>query len=379
MKPAGPGYSTCCMKRRLAGLPWAIRRPVQLGVQLGMLVWLLLVAAPASASEDLYQGRAVVADQSAAEQERGMRAALQQVLGKLSGLNPFDAHPELAGALPSARSIVLAFYYENRPRTLPDGSSTEDLLLVASFSPKAVDQLRSDLQLPRWKPEREPLTIWPIVDDGLERRIMPIELEYAWLGLADLAIDRGMPLRWPEADENGEYAADVQLLWGGYTDELAEPSEDPAAAANAAASTETLVIAALHDGPEWNVRMNLDYEGLRWSERFRGIDLETVLQQGLNQAIDQIVATSSIAAADVGEWQVEIAVSHLANGADYLRCLAYLQGLSVVEAVAVDAVTAGKARFRLTLNAAPDYLQQFLAAGKVLLPSGIEGEYQLSP
>ncbi len=346
---------------------------------------LLLAAFSAHAAEDLYQGRTAVADQSSAEQDRGMQAALQQVLGKLSGLSQFEAYPGVAEALPSARRIVLAFYYENRPRMLPDGSKTEDLLLVANFAPRAVDQLRNDLQLPRWKPERQALTIWPIVDDGLERRIMPIELEYAWQGLADLAIDRGMPLRWPEPDENGEYAADVQLLWGGYTDTLAEEPPDPASAVatttgtTTSTTTETLVIAALHDGPEWNVRMNLEYEGIRWSERFRGIDLETVLQQGLNQAIDQVVATSSIAAADVGVWQVDITVTHLRNGDDYLRCLAYLQGLSVVEAVGVGRVTAGKAQFSLTLNAAPDYLQQFLVAGKTLAPSAVEGEYQLLP
>ncbi len=350
---------------------------------------LLLAAFSAPAAEDLYQGRTVVADQSSAEQERGMQAALQQVLGKLSGLGQFDAYPGVAEALPSARRIVLAFYYENRPRMLPDGSKTEDLLLVANFAPRAVDQLRNDLQLPRWRPEREALTIWPIVDDGLERRIMPIELEYAWQGLADLAIDRGMPLRWPEADENGEYGVDVQLLWGGYTDTLAEEPPGPVRPAattqgttpstTPSTTTETLVIAALHDGPEWNVRMNLEYEGLRWSERFRNIDLETALQQGLNEAIDQVVATSSIAAADVGVWQVDITVTHLGNGDDYLRCLAYLQGLSVVEAVGVGSVSAGKAQFRLTLNAAPDYLQQFLVAGRTLAPSAVEGEYQLLP
>jgi hypothetical protein len=341
--------------------------------QLLLVGVLLLPLATVKAAEELYQGRAVVADQSPAEQARGTRAALQQVLGKLSGLHEFEAYPGVADALSSASKIVMAFYYENRPVTLPDGSKTEDLLLVANFSPQAVDQIRKDLQLPRWKPEREALTIWPIVDDGLERHILPIEFEYAWLGLADLAIDRGMPLRWPEADENGEYAADVQLLWGGYTDELS------GAESTAAVTGETLVIAALQDGPEWNVRMNLDYEGLRWSERFRGVDLETVLRQGLNLAIDQIVAASSIAATESGDWQVEITVTHLTNSEGYNRCLAYLQGLSVVESVAVNSVTAGKVHFSLQLNASPEYLQQYIAAGKTLRASGIEGEYQLLP
>jgi hypothetical protein len=328
----------------------------------------LLAQAAPKVSDDLYQGRATVLDQSPAEQSKGMRAALLQVLGKLSGLSQFDAYPDLSASLSSASNFVLAFYYENHPVLMPDGSTSAGLQLVANFSPRAVEELRNQLQLPRWKPEREPLGVWPIVDDGRDRKIRPIELEYAWARIAGLAADRGMPLRWPEADENGEFTADVQLLWGGYTEEL-----------SAAGFGDTLVIAALQDGPEWNVRMSLDYEGLRWSERFRGVDLESLLQQGMNLAIDQIVAASSIAAADSGEWTAELTVTQLGDADDYARCLSYLEGLSVVESVRIKGAAAGRVEFLLTLNAAPAYLQQYLEAGKTLAPGTVEGEYQLQP
>lgn len=338
---------------------------------LRLLMLLLLICLPISslpAADDLYQGSAPVADQSASELEKGMQVALLQVLGKLSGLSDFSDYPGVDEALSEARNMVLAFYYQNHNVLLPDGSSRDESRLVANFSPKAVDQLGVDLQLPRWKPDRRPLLAWPIVDSGQERTIMPIELQYAWEGMADLARKRGMPIRWPEADENGEYAVDVQLLWGGYTEELSE--QEPG---------ETLVIAALQDGPEWNVRMSMEYEGLRWSERFRGPDLELVLVQGLNSAIDQVVAAGSIAAADAGEWRVDITVTQLSNAQDYSRSLAYLQGLSVVESVTVKKALAGQVQFSLSLNAAPSYLQQFLLTGKTLLPTPVEGEYQLQP
>ncbi len=333
-----------------------------------VLIFLFWPLNPLLAIDDLYQGRATVADQSAAERSKATQAALRQVLGKLSGLGRFDAYPEVSSALSSASKIVLAFYYENHPVLMPDGSTIDELQLVANFSPKAVEELRKQLQLPRWKPDREPLNVWPIVDDGLNRNVMPIELEYAWAGVADLAISRGMPLRWPEPDENGEYAADVQLLWGGYSEEVGD-----------AGSTETLVIATLRDGPEWNVGMSLDYEGLRWSQRFRGMDLQLVLQQGMDLVIDQIVAASSIAAADSGVWAVELSVTQLNNAEEYARCLNYLQGLSVVERIKVKSAAAGKVQFSLTLNAAPAYLQQFLQAGRILAPGAVEGEYQLQP
>jgi hypothetical protein len=123
--------------------------------------------------------------------------------------------------------------------------------------------------------------------------------------------------------------------------------------------------------------MNLDYEGLLWSERFRGIDLETVLEQGLNLAIDQIVAASSIDATELGEWQVDISVTQLVNADDYARCLAYLKSLSVVENVRVKSASAGRVSLSLSLNAAPEYLLQYISSGKTLAPSTVEGEYQL--
>ncbi len=333
-----------------------------------LLLLCCLPLSPLQAADELYQGSAVVADQSPAELEKGMQGALRQVLGKLSGLSDFSDYPGADQVWTEARKIVLAFYYENHPILLPDGSSREESRLVANFSPQAVDQLGVGLQLPRWKPDRRPLMAWPIVDSGQQRIIMPIELQYAWEGMADLARKRGMPIRWPEADENGEYAVDVQLLWGGYTEELGETGPG-----------ETLVIAALQDGPEWNVRMSMDYEGLRWSERFRGPDLEATLAQGLSLAIDQVVKASSIAAADTGDWRVDLTVTHLSNAQDYARSLAYLQGLSVVESVAVKKALAGQVQFSLALNAAPSYLQQFLLTGKTLLPTAVEGEYQLQP
>jgi hypothetical protein len=59
--------------------------------------------------------------------------------------------------------------------------------------------------------------------------------------------------------------------------------------------------------------------------------------------------------------------------------MAYLQGLSLVDQVLVRSATAGSVRFSLALNAAPEYLQQSLQAGKTLTLSEKEGVYLLQP
>lgn len=326
-----------------------------------------------TAKVSLYTGKAAVADQSAGELARGMPLALAQVLHKLSGLRDFADHPGLDGkalkaGLRNARSIAVTFYYLNHDVRHPDGSTTPDLHLVAEFSRPAVDQLVQELQLPLWKPERKPLTTWLVVDDGGRRTIMPIELEYAWYGMASVAEARGLPLIRPQPDAEGQYGVDEQLLWGGYTEELA-----------ATGVTDVLIIAARREGNEWNARMNLEYAGQSWSWRNRDTAIELALAEGMHTALGNIAAGNSIAAADQGSWSVEITVTGLQNATDYARCLAYLEGLSVVEKVRVVRAGPGRVHFNLGLKALPEHFASAIAEDGVLAPGASDGEYSLLP
>ena len=316
----------------------------------------------------LYTGEAQVADQSAAEQKRAMPLALLQVLQKVSGLRTFEAYPDLAPAIRNAGALAVTFYFSDRELPLPDGEVSEQTYLVVEFSGAAVADLAKSLQLPIWKPERRPLTVWFVVDDGSSRAIMPVELEYAWDGVAAIASARGMPVVRPQPDESGVYAVDPQLLWGGYTEELVESG--PA---------DALVIAARREGQDWNVRMNMDYMGQVRSWRNRNPDIQLALAEGMNMAIDEIVALNSIAAADQGQQTMEVSVAGIARVGDYARCLAYLQKLSLVERVEVLAAVPGKVTFSLTLNALPEYLLSALEADGILTPLKTAGEYSLLP
>jgi hypothetical protein len=334
-----------------------------------ILLTLLMPLKPLHAAPlNLYLGAVPVADQSTAEQARAMPLALAQVLQKLSGLRDFDAFPGLEPALQDAPSLAITFYYSHQDVTLPDGGRGEELRLLADFSPPAVDGLMQALQLPRWKPERRPLTIWPVVDDGFSRSIMPIEFEYAWVRMVDVADARGMPVIRPQPDAEGAYPVDPQLLWGGYTEDLV-----------AVGPVDALIVAARREGPEWNVRMNLDYMGQTWSWRNRDIDIQNALTQGLHQAIDEIAAINSIAAADQGQWSFEMTVSGLATAEDYARCLTYLQGLSLIDHVRVSSAGPGRVHFVLNLNAVPDHLVRALEADNILAASAAQGEYKLLP
>jgi len=90
------------------------------------------------------------------------------------------------------------------------------------------------------------------------------------------------------------------------------------------------------------------------------------LNKSLEQAIDQVVASKTIAAADLGTSMYELTIKGLRNADDYARCLSYLQGQSIVTNVTVVSARPGRATFRLQLNALPRYLEESLLDGQFL-------------
>ena len=304
----------------------------------------------------------------AAERRSALPLALKNALQKYSGLRSFEDYSGALRALESASSILVSFHYRQAEATRPDGSEAEQLRLVASFSKERVDQLARDLQLPLWQTERDETEIWVVIDDQLGRRILPVEYAYAWQAMADAAEWRGLPVNWPFPQEEGRYAVDEQLLWGGYTEDLQPPGGGG-----------VMVAAARREGVEWQVRGNLTYGEQTWSWRLQDIDLQAALTESMQQAADFIAAANTISAGDLGRWTQDLTVLGLGNAGDYSRCLGHLQKLSVVDQVYLVSAQPGAVTFRLELNALPRYLEDNLRGSRVLGFDEEMGSYYLLP
>jgi hypothetical protein len=319
---------------------------------------------------DLYSGEVFVTGHGVEERSRAAPAALIQVLQKLSGQRELPLNPALDSALLSANRILVSFHYRNRERLATDGSTSEELWLVASFLPEAVERIARDLQLPRWRRERQPLALWVVVDDGLGRRLKPVEYEYAWASMADVATMRGLPVTWPEVQEDAALGPDLQLLWGGFTEGFYNP--DTAAGGVA-------IVAARRAGPEWSVRWTV-FDGEQTAGwRNQGQELRFVLAEGVHRLTDQVAARNSIAAAALGDWELSLDVAGILTAGDYARCLEYLEDLSLVERVHVQQVSAGTVRFLLKVNARPEFLEEAIARDRVLRRGTGDHAYQLIP
>jgi len=323
------------------------------------LLILLLAALPVANgladTVDVYTGEAAVENKDADERARALPLSLRHVLQKISGLRSFEDYPLVDVALGQASSILVSFYYQNVEDALADGSVRDQLMLVAKFSAAEVDEMVRTLGLPLWPSERVPVDAWVVVDDGLDRRIMPVELAYAWQAMAQVARWRGLPVNWPSPDAEGNYPVDAQLLWGGYTEDLGVDS-----------GRGVLIMAARREGMEWGVRSNMTYGSQSWTWRIQDIDLQLALTESLQLAVDQVAAANMIAAADLGAWTHQLTVTGLRSSGDYEHCLSYLQDISMVRDVSVISAAPGRVTFRLQLSALPRYLEETLLGGRVL-------------
>lgn len=320
---------------------------------------LLPLSGSFAAGVDVYMGEAVVEDQGNNERQRAMPLALRHVLARYSGARDIEDSPGLEAAMESASSILVTYYYRNVRLGQADGSTKDELRLLAKFSSQDVDELARSLGLAYWQPDRNPLEVWVVVDDGRVRQVLPLEIAYVRELLDDTANRRGQPLDWPEPDEEGMYPVDMQLLWGGYTEDLASLH-----------GVGVLILAARREGREWMVRSNLGFGGENWAWRNRNLDLDAALVAGMQLAIDQVAASNAISASDLGTWRHQLTVEGLSSASDYQACLAYLQGFDIVDSVSVVSARPASVTFELQMSALPRYLEESFEADGVIEPSG---------
>jgi hypothetical protein len=325
-----------------------------------------LSVATAIADESLYSGEVAVPSQSESDRNQAIPEALIQVLQKLSGKREMPISPALDEALISADRLLRSFQYRNIDRAGPDGVTSQELHLDAQFMPSEVDKIVQRVGLPRWQQERPPVQIWVVIDEDNSRQLKPVEFSYAWESLEDIAAMRGLPVSWPELDEEEAQLIDMRLVWGGFTDYLVE---------RGAPADGVAIIAARREGPLWTLRWNVANGEQHWSWSTSDQELLFALAQGVHQMTDQLAASNNIAASEQNVWASDISVGGLNGAADYAVCLEYLQNLSLVTAVEVLGADPGGVHFHLLLNASLDHLSEAINRGTVLLPSSAGSEY----
>jgi hypothetical protein len=120
---------------------------VPVAVSRCLVVVLLAIAGwslPAGAATGLYAGEVPVSSQADGERAEALKAALAQVVIKVSGDAAVVGRPEVAKAIANADKYVQQFQYAQGVVTDSSGQAQVRLSLIAQFGREAIDRLLAD-------------------------------------------------------------------------------------------------------------------------------------------------------------------------------------------------------------------------------------------
>jgi len=284
---------------------------------------------------ELYQATAPVTDRSEAAQTAAFQAALKIVLIRVTGRRSADEDAVFAPLFNNARRYVQQF------RTAPDNQ------LWVAFDGSAIDRWLTQNGQPLWGRERPSTFVWLAVQNGTQAAsVLSADDTSELKDTIDAAAAlRGIPLVWPSAASAAATAA-------------------PADVAHRAGAEGVLI------GHSNNVTASA---GVRWTLLFQDRSSEfSGALEGVNRAAD-LYAGMFAASGTVAP--VEIDVSGVADLRDYANVQTYLESLTFITHVGVQALTGDTVRFRLTTRGGVEPLQHAIALNGRLqpLPAGDNG------
>lgn len=291
-----------------------------------------LLAAPVGAVTvtDLYE----TAQPVEGSRDAAFVEALRTVLVRVSGQR--DAPARVGAEVNSPRQYVQRF-----------GFTTEGVLEVG-FDSVSVDRLLSEAGLPIWGRERPATLVLLSIEeaDGTSR----------WIGsdvpaserdfLAKVARQRGLPLKWPAMDSQDR----MQVSAGADSSSTALMQTAARYGANAA-----LVGRARGGLVQWTLVSN---EGA--AQASGGLD------EGVHLAADTFARVFAASGSSLGSVTVE--VSGIADLNAYAATLNYLEGMTLVRAVALEQVAGDTMRFKLAVRGDAGTLRRAIALDDRLVP-----------
>ena len=307
---------------------------------LGAIAWCLADAGRALTRGELYQATVPVADRSEAAQTAAFAAAMQMVLVRVTGRRTADDDPALAPLITNARRYVQQY-----------SAAPENKLWVA-FDGGAIERWLTQNGQPLWGHERPSTFVWLAVQTGAQTGTIVTADDVSELKSAidAAAAARGAPLMWPSTAEVQRDHLDYAGLVGAAPGALADIGHRLGAEG-------TLIGRAAGATLSTPVRWTFLFQDR--SSEFSGA------LEGVNRAADTYAGIFAVSGSLM---PVDIEVTGVRDVRDYALVQGYLESLTFVSRVGVDALNGDTVRFRLTTRGGAESLQHALALNGRLQP-----------
>lgn len=310
-----------------------------------------------------YRTDLTLSSQNAAERRGATLRALGEVLVRLTGNPQAAAHPTVRRASGNLDALV-AESAVRQEQTTVNGMPVYRSVLSVSFDPDNVDALIAAAGLRYWSGTRPKPILWLAIDDGRGPRLVTGQQTKVVKPLADRGLERGMRYLLP-AGTSVEQAAvgSILALNAGALRTLTSRYRNDA----------QLLGKVYRKAPGWAADWLLSQDGVevaRWS--FAHADPRRVIASGVDEGADALAERDAVLL-DTGTAGPQVfEVSGVSTQADYVRLIAYLQGMAMVRRVDVVEARPGELRLRVDLAVGLRAFLPIVASGQVLLADDTE-------
>lgn len=359
---------------RLAAMP-PIRRFRLLALLFALAVATPVVAAPEGAdgaeptadpaaakpkiarNPAFYSADVNVSSQNASEKRGAMVRALGQVIVRLTGDPKAPQNAVVRRAAGNLDALVQKSAFRQEQDTV-NGVPVYRTVLGVVFEPEAVDNVIAAAGLKFWTSARPRPILWLAIDDGRGPRLVTGQQTNVVKPLATRGLERGMRFLLP-AGTTAEKAA-VASIW-----RLDAAAMRPLTARYK--NDAQLVGKVYRMGSGWAADWVLHQAGTelaRWSHA--DSDPRRVIASGVDEGANAIARRDArgLDTGTAGMYAVEI--DGIRSQGDYLRLIAYLQGLPVVRRVVPVEATPSSLRLQLDLGVGLKGFRSMVASGGTL-------------
>jgi len=296
--------------------------------------------AGAVARADLFQATAPLADRTEASYTAAFQAALKTVLVRVTGLRTADTDPSLAALVGDARRFVQQFH------PAPDNQ------VWVAFDGAAIERWLTQNSQPLWGRERPSTLVWLAVQTNSQGGVVLTRDDSSELKLLldAQATARGIQLLWPSA-------ADLQGNHLDFAAVNAMPAPALADIAHRLGADGVLIGHASNATGSASVR---------WTHVFadRNSDFTGALE-GVDRAADTY---AELFAASGAFAPVNIEVAGINDVKDYAGVQSFLESLTFITRVSIQALDGDVVRFRLTTRGGVEPLHRAIALNGMLSP-----------
>jgi len=275
--------------------------------------------------EGLYEAELPVTSQGRTERNKVVRAALAEVIIKVSGNSQVSVSPGIPEILKRSKQYLQQYRYRtvDLPPDPKTGIAGTEQLLWVRFDQVALDKSLRDIEVPIWGHSRPVTLVWMASDQQGQRQLLGSS-DFAMLTDSFLAQAkrRGIPIALPLFDLEDQLRVSVTDILGGF--------KEPVMEASIRYPADAVMFGRIREiSPErWEGRWTLNTAGKEYSWSQQG-DLVTVLDFAVDGMAVNLAASYARASGN-NPGQLKVLVTGITNLDDYARSDRYLAGLDGV-------------------------------------------------